>query len=769
MIDLRTLGASELEEHLGSGTRPIAIQAKRLALVTYLALAGRGRYRRRDSVVALFWPELDEDHARSALRQGLSYLRRTLGPSVLVTRGDEEIALAPDALRCDTVLFDEAVGARRHEAAMALYHGDFLDGLFVSDASPEIGQWIDAERARLRQSAATCAWSLSESSRERGDSAGAAAWGRRAASLAPDDEARLRWLIAMHDSIGDRAGAVEAYDRFARRLAAEYAAQPSAETQALMAAVRSRSIPSPRAPSVRLLESPPWTDTPRPNGPASPASSGHSIPPRVPQTAQRAALAAALVLAGLLAYAASRPHDRRSEHTLVVLPVKDLAPDTGPPYLTDVLTEQLVTDLARWPELRVIRRRMSGPLQESQWPVVDSTRARHIGAVLTSAVARAGDSVRLTVRLTRDGDGRTTWSSSARGARRDLLLLTQRVADSVATHALGVEHLMARPTIGLATGVDPAALDLYIRGRYAWNKRGAGLWPSIQLFTAALDRDPTFALAYSGLGDAYVQLGYASLLRPSDAFPKARAAAMQALALDPTLAEPHATLGFVKFYYEWDWLGAEAEFSRALALNPSYASGHEWYGLFLAAMGRFDEALEHEHRAQALDPLSPAIAGTTAWVLYYAGRNEEAERELRLVLRADSTFALGRLYLGRVHQARGRLDSALAEYRVGGPLREWVPTLAAVGAVYGLQGRRREALGTLAHLDSLSRVEYVTAYAVALVYASLGQRDSAFAWLDRGMTERTHWMVWLRRDPRWAPIRSDLRFTSLVRRMKLPR
>jgi tetratricopeptide (TPR) repeat protein len=400
---------------------------------------------------------------------------------------------------------------------------------------------------------------------------------------------------------------------------------------------------------------------------------------------------------------------------------------------------------------------------------VDSTHALDTGAVLTSTVARAGDSVRLTVRLTRNGDGRTTWISSALGARRDLLLLTRRVADSVATHALGVGHPMARPTSGLASAVDPAALDLYIRGRYAWNKRGAGLWPSIQLFTAALDHDPTFALAYSGLGDAYVQLGYASLLRPSDAFPKARAAAMQALALDSTLAEPHATLGFVKFYYEWDWPGAEAEFRHALALNPSYASGHEWYGLFLAAMGRFDEALEHEHRAQALDPLSPAIAGTTAWVLYYAGRDEEAERELRLVLRADSTFALGRLYLGRVHQARGRLDSALAEYRVAGPLREWVPTLAAVGAVYGLQGRRREALGTLAHLDSLSKVEYVTAYAVALVYASLGQRDSAFAWLDRGMTERTHWMVWLRRDPRWAPIRSDPRFTSLVRRMKLPR
>jgi len=185
-------------------------------------------------------------------------------------------------------------------------------------------------------------------------------------------------------------------------------------------------------------------------------------------------------------------------------------------------------------------------------------------------------------------------------------------------------------------------------------------------------------------------------------------------------------------------------------------------------MGRFEEAREHEHRAQMLDPLSIAVSGSAAWVLYYAGEQGDAERELRIALREDSAFALGHFYLGRVHQARGRLDSALAEYRATGPLREWVPTIAAVGNVYGSQGRRREALASLARLDSLSRRTYVTAYAVALVHASLGQRDSAFAWLERGAAERTHWMVWLRRDPRWAPIRSDPRFERLATRLKLP-
>jgi DNA-binding SARP family transcriptional activator/Tfp pilus assembly protein PilF len=626
MILFRTLGAAELEEHLEACARPIAIQAKRLALLAYAVLAGRGRHRRRDSIVALFWPDLDEEHARSALRQALTYLRRILGSSAVVTRGEEEIAIDADALRCDAVQFDEAVAAGKLEDAMALYRGDFLEGLFVSEASPELGQWIDTERSRLRQAAATCASSLAEESWQRSDGASAARWARVAVALGPDDERKLRRLVKLLDSIGDRAGALEAHERFARRLASEYSAEPSAETKALMAEVRSRSATQ---RDERILT------------PHAPASEGTAPSPN----------------GSLLPRHAQREPARRS---------------------VALLADACAVALA--------------------FAVLLGSTHRH----------------------------------------------AELLPDSVALHS-------------------------YIEGRYWLNKRGPGLLRSIGIFTKALDRDPTFALAYAGMADAYVQLGYASLLRPDDAFPKARAAAERALQLDASLAEPHATLGFVKMYYDWDWPGAEREFQTALTLNPSYATAHEWYGLFLTAMGRFDEAREHEHRAQVLDPLSTAVAGTAAWVLYYAGNNDEAERQLRIALRADSTFALGRFYLGRVHQSRGKLDSALAAYHSTGPLRDWVPTIAAVGHVYGTQGRRAEALATLTRLDSLSHHEYVTAYAVALVHASLGQRDSAFAWLDRGVAERTHWLVWLRRDPRWAPIRSDPRFETLAMRLKLPK
>jgi serine/threonine-protein kinase len=185
-------------------------------------------------------------------------------------------------------------------------------------------------------------------------------------------------------------------------------------------------------------------------------------------------------------------------------------------------------------------------------------------------------------------------------------------------------------------------------------------------------------------------------------------------------------------------------------------------------MGRYDEALAHERRAQELDPLSPSIACTTGWVLHYSGRQDDAERELLVALRMDSTFVLAHLYLGRIYQAKGQLDSALSQYGATGALRSWVPTVAGEGYVLGILGRRQEAHAALARMNSLSRRQYVTAYAVALVHAALGQRDSAFAWLERGVRERTHWLVWLNRDQRWAPLRADERFEKLVREVGLP-
>ena len=782
MIHLRTLGPPHLEHLDGPVRTPIAAQSKRLALLAYLALCGAGRFRRRDSIIALFWPESNDEHARGALRQSLTYLRRAVGRDVVVTRGEEEISVEPALLHCDAVLFEDAVAAGRYDDAMAGYCGDFLDGLFVSDASANLERWVDDERARLRNLAAQACWSLADASRTRNDWTASATWGRQAAALTPHDEGKLRRLMQLLDSLGDRAGAVEVYDRFARQLADEYATEPSAETRATLEAIRGRveimvdatllggaGGATPPAVALAAASDPPIAPAARQVAP--------SVARREPQARRGFGPAKILVLSAVLALvgylgsqARVRPRSAADAALLLaVMPIQNMSGDTSPAYLGEGLTEHLTSDLAQVRGFSLINHRTMMTYRASRSSPRLIARTLGVDAVVTGTLLRLpGDSLRLNVEVVRAGEDRVIWARSYLAARSELLRVTRQVARGMADTMRPGSATGRQAAFALPRPVDPTAVDLYMQGRYFWNKRGPGLLRSIQLFIAALDADPTFALPYAGMADAYVQLGYSSTLRPDDAFPKARAAALRALELDSTLAEPHATLGFVCLYFDWDWPAAEREFRRALTMNPSYATGHEWYGLFLAAMGRFDEAIAHERQAQALDPLSTAISGTAAWVLYYAGRNDDAARELKVALRADSSFALGHYYLGRVEEARGAFDSALAEYGATGPLRNWVPTVAALGYVQGSQGRRQDALATLARLKSRSQREYVTAYAIALVHASLGQADSAFVWLARGEREHTNWMVWLRRDPRWSSIRSDPRFEALARRLRLP-
>jgi serine/threonine-protein kinase len=452
--------------------------------------------------------------------------------------------------------------------------------------------------------------------------------------------------------------------------------------------------------------------------------------------------------------------------SVAVIPIKDLGSDTSQAYVSEGLTGELISNLARVKGLRVINRGTMQLYGRSGKTPKMIAQELGVDAVVTGTLQRLGDSVHLSAQMIPTRTDRTLWERSYQGSRADLLGFERDIAGQVSGRLL--EAPPAPVPVEPRTR-DAGAIDSYIRGRYWWNKRGqANLLRAIQFFGQALDADPTFAPAYSATADAYVQLGYGSYLAPGDAFPKAEAAARKALELDSTLAEPHATLGFVKMYYAWDWPAADREFRLAIARNPSYATAHEWYGLYLAAMGRYDEAVAQERTAQTLDPLSVGVASTTGWVMHYSGRQEDAERALRTALRMDSGFPLAHLYLGRVLQANGQLSGAVAQMQTEGPLRLWVPTIAGLGSIYALEGKRAQALGELRRLDSLSKTQYVTSYAVALIHTALGQRDSAFAWLDRAVQERTHWLVWLNRDLRWKPLRGDLRFASLVRRVGLP-
>ncbi|MGH7612867.1 MAG: tetratricopeptide repeat protein [Gemmatimonadales bacterium] len=761
MIYLRTLGGLDLRDAAGREARPILRQPKRFALLAYLALAGPQRFRRRDTVVALFWPELDQEHARGALRQALRFLRRVLGEGVIVTRGEEEIALAAGAASSDVLEFESACDDGRAAEALELYRGTFLEGLFVSDAAPELEQWLDQERSRLRGRAATASWALATEQRAT-DPRASAATARRAAGFAPDSEGELARLIRFLDELGDRASALAAYDEFARRLRLEYDADPSPETRALVQSVRDRTV------SAQGLSLPSAAEASSQTAPVTRASPPAAVRDEVPRGTPRRVLLS-LALLGVLAVGTYLvAFNVRSRHLVVaVLPIGIFAQDSTLAGLADEATNELITELAQVNALKVINTQTMLRYRDST--PQDVARMRGADAVVVSRMRPQGDSIHMTVQVVLAESDRAAWAGSFDGTRSDVFRMLRDVARTVTEQVRA--HTSAEERAALAGGraVAPEALAQFVRGRFWWNRRNqVNLLKAIDAYNEALEIEPTFASAYAGMADAYAQLGYGGYLRPDDAFPKAQAAARKALELDSTLAGPHATLGYVAMYYDWNWSTAEREYRVAIARNPSYATAHEWYGLFLAAMGRFDEAQAQERQALELDPLSIAIAGTVGWVLHYSDKQDQAEAVLRSALRTDSTFAIGQLYLGRVLQFQGKYDSALAHFARTGPLRSWIPNLAGEGYVYAQQGRRPEAIAVLGRLDSLARTEYVTAYAVALVYTALGDHDRAFAWLDRAVEERTHWLLWLNRDLRWAPIRQDPRFRALTRRVGVP-
>jgi DNA-binding winged helix-turn-helix (wHTH) protein/Tfp pilus assembly protein PilF len=315
------------------------------------------------------------------------------------------------------------------------------------------------------------------------------------------------------------------------------------------------------------------------------------------------------------------------------------------------------------------------------------------------------------------------------------------------------------------------AYRAYLHGRHEWNRRSKdSLRRGIEHFQRAVDIDWRFAAAYSGLADCYAALGYLSFASPSEAFPAARQNAEKALTLDASLAEPHASLGFVKLYFEWDWSGAEAEFRRAIALDPDYAATHQWYSVYLLAAGRTAEAFREIQLARQRDHLSVPINSDLGFHYYYTGQYEEALKQLTFVLELDEDFPPAHLWLGRTYQELGRVEDALAEFRrVETSLPEWPVSMAARGFVAGAAGRPDEARETLAELERLGNQSYVTPYGVALVHAGLGSNDIAFRWLNRAFQERSHWLVWLRLDPRWNGLRRDARFVELIKRMRFPK
>jgi TolB-like protein/DNA-binding winged helix-turn-helix (wHTH) protein/Flp pilus assembly protein TadD len=457
-------------------------------------------------------------------------------------------------------------------------------------------------------------------------------------------------------------------------------------------------------------------------------------------------------------------------HSLAVLPLENLSGDASQNYFADGMTDELITDMAQISALRVISRTSVMVYKGARKPLPQIARELNVDAVVEGTVLRSGDQVRITAQLIEASTDKHLWSQSYEGELRDTLALQSRVASAIADQIrinLTPRELAALKNVKI---VNPEAYESYLKGRYFWNKRTAeGLKVALAYFKQAIEEDPKYAKAYSGLADTYALLGdwqYA-VMTPKEAFPEAKAAAIEALELDNTLGEAHNSLAFVLDGFDWDLDAGGREFQRAIELNPGYATAHHWFAWHLSLLGRFDEAITEMRKAENLDPLSLIINADLAELLDLAHFYDESIRQSRKTIEMDPNFAVAHNQLGQAYLQKHMYAEAVAELKKAVQLSGDSPTcIANLARAYVASGERGEALTLLGNLKKRSNPGYSNATEIAMIYASLGDTDQAMTWLEKGYQERFNPGVLLR--PGFDPLRSDPRFQNLLRRIGLP-
>jgi TolB-like protein/DNA-binding winged helix-turn-helix (wHTH) protein/Tfp pilus assembly protein PilF len=527
-----------------------------------------------------------------------------------------------------------------------------------------------------------------------------------------------------------------------------------------------------RQPPANVLAVPPVTEPvtefrPEPQNLASAVA-----PHRPKRLGPRALMAlAALAILAILSVLFFRARARAPAiRSLAVLPLENLSGDASQNYFSDGMTDELITDLAQISALRVISRTSVMVYRGARKPLPQIARELHVDAVVEGTVLRVGDRVRITAQLIDAASDKHLWSQSYEGELRDTLALQDRVARAIAEQIR--INLTPREQAALKSVrvVNPEAYESYLKGRFFWNKRTAeGLRVALAYFNQAIEEDPNYAQAYSGLADTYALLGdwqYAVMI-PTQAYPKARAAALKAVQLDSALGEAHNSLAFVLDGFDWDLDAGGKEFRRAIELSPGYATAHHWYAWHLALLGRYDEAIVEMKKAENLDPLSLIINADLAELLVIAHSYDESVKQSRKTIEMDPNFAMAHNQLGQAYLQQHLYDQALPELQKAVQLSAESPTcIANLARAYALSGQRDAALKLLDGLKATSTPGYSRASEIAAIYVSLGDTNEAMTWLEKGYTERFNPGVLIR--PGFDPLRSDPRFRELAHRIGLP-
>jgi len=456
--------------------------------------------------------------------------------------------------------------------------------------------------------------------------------------------------------------------------------------------------------------------------------------------------------------------------SLAVLPLANLSGDPEQEYFVDGMTDELIADLGQIEALRVISRTSVMQYKGVKKPLPQIARELNVDAVIEGSVLRSGDRVRITAQLIQAVTDKHLWAKSYERDLRDVLALQSEVAGAIANEIKIKLTPQEQARLASARPVNPEAHEAYLKGRYYWNLRTEeGLKKSSEYFQQAIEKDPGYALAYAGLADTYGVVATWNVMAPKEAYPRAKAAAFKALEMDETLAEAHALLGSAREEYDWDWVGAEKEFKRAIELNPGYATAHQWYAEYLSVMGRHNEAIAEAKRAQELDPLSLMINAIGGRVFFYARRYDEAIAQCRRTLELNPGFYPAHLFLAWAYEQEKRYAEAISEYQKAIAPGQSNPLLAAeLARGYVAAGKRTEALTVISQMGELSKRRYVSSYVIAQIYTALGDTGRAFQWLEKAYQERDSQLAWLKAEPGFDSLRSDPRFQNLLRRMNFP-
>lgn len=469
---------------------------------------------------------------------------------------------------------------------------------------------------------------------------------------------------------------------------------------------------------------------------------------------------------------------RQPINSVAVLPFVNDSNDPNTEYLSDGITESIINSLSQLPSLKVMSRNASFRFKNRGMDPQEVGNNLGVGAILTGRVVKLEDQVVIKTELIKVSDGSQIWGDQYSSNLANILSIqsevSKKISQSLRLRLTGEdeEKLSKRYTN------DAEAYQLYLKGRYFWNKRNEeGFRSGIEFFKKAEERDPTYALAFSGLADSYALLCDIGAARPIDEMPKAKAAAQKAVDADPSLAEAYTSRAFVRLSYDWDWIGAESDFQQALKLNSKYPTAHQWYASYLMQMGKFNRAKEEIEQAYNLDPLSPIISSNAGLYSYYEHNYDDAISKYKLTLQSDPDFWVARHYLALAHVQKGMYNEAISGLRAlikapaSGPIPDQViadetEASASLGFAYAMAGKRAEALSIIEQLRALSRRRYVSSIYLATVYAGLKDNDRAIEYLNAAFDSRHPGLVLIRIEPMFDGLRADDRFKKLAARFE---